>query len=604
MTGLAGGPLSEGTLERMTDAFWSEPWYGDEVLSADGLVVGQRHHGDRDPKGHVTWRDGKRGGAVHGAITDWNGLDVPAFFDRVLSDPTEVLPQVDGPFAVAAFDADARRVVLATDKLGSRQVFYTTDRFAFATRLAALLPVLEDTTVDEQAISDMLLLGHMWGDRTLLTDTSALYPATALVWDDGDVTTNRYWEPTYDLAEPGEDYLFELAKRFQRSADRTASSLPATAGLWLSGGLDSRITSSELARNAGRAGQFDRLITYTYDSNPPGGVNPRLASRVADSLAVENVRVDHSPEEFADRLEDVVRATDGMVQWNTLFNLAAAFDLPDPSAPVIMEGLEGSLLGRHLNPIHFECDSIAESTYRSEAKRDKETVSRLLDVDAEPLATLREAGDRLQQPTFAGNVMDAHFQNYYARMALASNAVPRTQVGTRIPYADGPFLEQAARMPLAYREKTFPLTDGTVPYGITRPKLVMMRLLNDDLASIPYEKTRLPPSYPFLTHVAGFVGTTAWNRLRSTYTYGGPSRLDDWYREDDTFRRFLDGYVDDLCDRSFVDADAVRDLQREHHAEEGHHVGTLAPLTTVEIWLQEVVESVTHQRPVATGDGM
>jgi asparagine synthase (glutamine-hydrolysing) len=346
---------------------------------------------------------------------------------------------------------------------------------------------------------------------------------------------------------------------------------------------------------------FDRLITYTYDSNPPGGVNPRLASRVADSLAVENVRVDHSPGGFAEHLEAVVRATDGMVQWNTLFNLAAVFDVPEPSAPVVMEGLEGSLLGRHLNPVHFECDSVAESTYRSEAKRDAETVARLLDVDAEPLATLREAGERIQRPTFTGKVMDAHFQNYYARMALASNAVPRTQVGTRVPYVDGPFLEQAARMPLSYREKTFPLTDGAVPYGITRPKLVVMRLLDDDLAGIPYEKTRLPPSSPFPAHVAGFVGTTAWNRLRSTYTYGGPSRLDDWYRQDDTFRQLLDGYVDDLCDRSFVDADAVRELQREHHAEEGHHVGTLAPLTTVEIWLQAVVESASHANPVLTG---
>ena len=66
MTGLAGGPLAEGTLERMTDAFWSEPWYEDRVLSADGLAVGHRHHGERDPNGPVTWRGGRPGGGGRG----------------------------------------------------------------------------------------------------------------------------------------------------------------------------------------------------------------------------------------------------------------------------------------------------------------------------------------------------------------------------------------------------------------------------------------------------------------------------------------------------------------------------------------------------------
>ncbi|WP_424020001.1 asparagine synthase-related protein (plasmid) [Halorientalis pallida] len=595
MPGVAGGVVGGTGLERMRDAMWHESWYENSVVEAGDLGIAHRHHGSKDPMGHTRWRDGQRVGVVAGAITnrDELGFGTETLFDRLFSDSSGLAAELEGPFAVAAADAAENRVVLVTDRLGSRPLYYTDeDPFAFASGLAPLLAVGDGWEIDTQAISDMLLLGHMWGDRTLVEGLTALGPASVLEYDDGEVRTVRYWRPDYDPAPAGEQYVFELAKRFQRAVDRVSQSVEGSAGLWLSGGLDSRMTASELARNRD-AGQLGDLYTYTYDSNPPGGVNPRLAERVATELDVHNVRVEVSADRWAQRLEDAVRITDGMIQWHSLLNLSSVFNLSDPAAGVIMEGLEGSLVGHHLHPCHFECDSAVQSLYRSEASRDTDTVTDLLATEVDPLATLREDAARSPMEGLRDVVLDAHYRNYYARVALASNKVARSQVGTRVPYVDSAFIEQSARMPHAFREKTIPFVGGDVPRGIPPAKIKLLRSLNTRLARIPYERTSLPPTYPLSVQVAGFVGTTAWRRLTGGKTHGGPGLNDVWYREHDGLRSLIDGLLDDACERPFFDADAIQEYRDAHLAGDGDHISVLAPITTVECWLQTVYEPQT-----------
>lgn len=64
-----------------------------------------------------------------------------------------------------------------------------------------------------------------------------------------------------------------------------ATTIEGTAGLWLSGGLDSRAMAAELARciAAGRPELPESLNGYTYDLNPKGGGNPEIATRLASA---------------------------------------------------------------------------------------------------------------------------------------------------------------------------------------------------------------------------------------------------------------------------------------------------------------------------------
>jgi len=599
MTGVTGGTVDGRTLNRMVDALVSEPWYEREQFEAGSVGLAQLHHGEKDPNGHSFWLGSKAAGVVDGAIANRAdlGWDDAELFERLREAPGRTLRQLEGPFVIACIDAARDRLLLAMDKIGCRPCYYTAENgLVFGSELAALLERLDDPTVDEQGISDLLLLGTMWGDTTLLSGVKALHPATYLEYRDGEVTRTRYWKPAYDAADPTDEYFYDLVRSFQDTMELTAESVRGDAGIWLSGGLDSRMTLNELEENLswnGRCGSGagargpDSLVALTYDANPGGGINPEIASDVAAVLGVDIEEVPLTPGRFVDILEKGVDLTSGMVRWNSFLNLTATFNVQDHDPDVVMEGLEGALVGHHLCRHHFtEPSSLVESMYWSEAALDRETVEELLAVDVDPLGSLRAEARRIDEPTLAEGVVDVHFQNYYSRVAHASNHVARSQVGTRVPYADGQFLKHVARLPLDYRMGALPFSDGELIYGVVEPKIRMVRALDDRLADIPYERSSVKPTRPFPLHVAGFFGSTALAQLRSKPTYGGTSLPGLWYRNHDELRETIDGYVDDACDRGLFDADAIRERQRRHHEGESDETAALASVTTAEIWLQ------------------
>lgn len=599
MPGIIGGTIDENDLSPMVEQLRQEEWYDEERFSARQFSLGFVNHGDRDPSGHCSWDDGDRFGVVDGAISNWSELSMTDadILEGVLERPEELLPALEGSFTIAAVDSTEDRVVIAQDKIGARQCYYAVDDgLVFGSKVGAMLVHLDDPRIDRQAVSDMLLMGHMWGDRTLIQGVRSLRPASYLEYRDGEVSHDRYWKPSYGMADPGEPYLRELKDRFQRSIELVSSTLDDEAGLWLSGGLDSRLTAAELKRNADAAGSFD-LTTYTYDANPPGK-NIEPARAVADELDVPNELVEMSAESFDSVFETVVDATDGMLRWNTAKNLATVFNVPEPTG-VIMEGLAGELIGQHLCRHHFtDCATPVESMYRSEAVNSLDTVRGLLSIDVDPLDSFRDEARFSDETTHEGKILDAHFQNYYSRMAHVSNQVPRTRVGTRVTYADGQFLDHAAKLPLKYRMGSVPFTGNRIPYGITESKFWLLREIDRSLAEIPYERSSLPPKYPFPVQVAGFVGSTALARLRSKKTYGGRGTVDEWYRQCDPLQERMDELLEAACDRPYFDGDRLRELQEAHLRGDGNHRNVIAPVTTLESWFQRHVDP--QQRETST----
>lgn len=596
MTGLTGGTVSGTALDAMAGSLEREAWYETERFEGGDCAIGFVHHGDRDPAGHASWRDGVRAGAIHGAVSNRNGrgLDTDELLEAVLERPREVLPDLDGPFLIACHDGAADRVVLATDKIGARPCYYATGDggVAFGSTVKAPLVRVDDPTVDVAAVGDVVMLGHVWGEKTLVEEVSALPPATVLEYEAGGVERSRYWTPSFEEVEPGDGYVFELANRYRDAVADVAGTVDGEAGLWLSGGLDSRAMATELERTVGTDGGIDALRTYTYDSNPPAGGNPDLAGRVADALGVANQQVPLDGGRFAAVVESAIDATDGMVRWNTLINLSAVHNLGADTPGVVLEAAgQGELLGEHLTRYQFtECETAAEGLYHRQRAVPRETFDDLLDADVDPRAPFERSARESAEPTMRRRMLDAHLRNHYARFVLASNSMARRVVGTRTPFANGAFLDHVAGLPTTYRMGTVPFTDGSVPYGASRTKLRLSRTLNPELAAIPYERTRLPPRYPYPAHIGGFVATTGLRRLVDRATDRNRSLGAVWYRTDPDLRTYVDDLLCGAGERPFFDAATIRDLRREHLVGEANHVFTLAPVSTVEAWLRNHVD--------------
>ena len=588
MTGVVGGRITGESLDQMVESMCHEEWYGSERFEDGRYGLGILYHGEKDPRGHTVWRDDGKAGVVHGAVSNLDdlGMSEGDLFEALLDRPASVLREIDGPFVVAAVDPAADAAVVATDKIGSRQCYYSTENgFLFGSEVKSILTRLDDATVDEQGVSDLLTIGHMWGEKTLVEEVSAVPPGTVLEYRDGNVSRERYWE--FDFGESTSDrYVEEMVRKYRATIDDMSKTMDGTVGLWLSGGLDSRSMASELRRNT------DSLVTFTYDANPAGGGNPELARRTAGKLGVENVEVELTPEHFLDTVEKSVGIVDGMVAWNMFLNLSSTYNVPSERADLLLEASgQGGLLGYDVwEPYIQRSDSPAEALYRSDHLTDRGTAQRLLDVDVDPMDSYRDEVARSTEDSDRNRILDSYYRNFYSRGDFASNRIARTQFGTRVPFAHGEFLDHITDMPSKYRARAVPFTGGKVPYGTAPLKLELQRALNHGLEDIPYERTKVAPSRPLWQHAAGFVVSKSVDRLKSKTTYGGKTMVGEWYRNHDEFREYLDGLIADAADRPFLDEDVLRETQYDLLCAEGS-MSPLASVTTLEIWLQEHVDA-------------
>ena len=179
---------------------------------------------------------------------------------------TEVLPhlyrrdgdnfprRLRGMFAVAVWDEERRRAVLARDRLGIKPLYYASagDLLVFGSELKSLLASgLLQPQLDFEAIDAYLSLGYVPGPRTPLAGVSKLQPGYFLVADDAGIRTERYWD--YPSPRPAAErrteaeWQAELLERLEESVRlRLMSDVPL--GAMLSGGIDSSLIVALMAR--------------------------------------------------------------------------------------------------------------------------------------------------------------------------------------------------------------------------------------------------------------------------------------------------------------------------------------------------------------------
>jgi asparagine synthase (glutamine-hydrolysing) len=165
----------------------------------------------------------------------------------------DFLERLDGMFALALWDAEEGRLVLARDRMGEKPLYYATagGQLLFASELTAIIQhPLVARELDPAALSAYLALEYVPAPRTILRTVNKLEPASALVLENGRIRTFSYWaiDPRTTFAKPYDDAVRLLRSRLERAVtSRLVSDVPL--GVFLSGGLDSSIVAALAARH-------------------------------------------------------------------------------------------------------------------------------------------------------------------------------------------------------------------------------------------------------------------------------------------------------------------------------------------------------------------
>ena len=178
----------------------------------------------------------------------------------------ECVARFRGMFAFALWDASARRLFVARDRVGKKPLHYVVDRdgFAFASEPKSFLA---DPTFaaapNLEALSAYLSYQYVPSPLSAFEGVKKLPPAHYLLVDDGGIRVERYWKLTYARkrriteAEACEELIERLREAVRL---RLISDVPL--GAFLSGGVDS---SAVVALMAGLSDTPVKTFSIGFD---------------------------------------------------------------------------------------------------------------------------------------------------------------------------------------------------------------------------------------------------------------------------------------------------------------------------------------------------
>lgn len=154
----------------------------------------------------------------------------------------DFVKSLNGMFAVALWDTDRDRLLLARDPIGLKPLYYaeSNGKLFFSSELKALLCVPElSRELSPEAIHTYLVSGSIPAPYSIFKSIRKLLPGHLLIADKSGIRTKSYW------SLPGPEDSFNISDRFEELEQLLSQAVKrqmvsdVPIGVFLSGGLDS-----------------------------------------------------------------------------------------------------------------------------------------------------------------------------------------------------------------------------------------------------------------------------------------------------------------------------------------------------------------------------
>ncbi len=598
----------EQLLERMIGAVVHEPWYRIDRYVDPPFHIARIHLGKFDQEAQPVFNEDRTlcilmDGKVYGYDDERKRLEAghrfasqsdAEFCLHLYEDlGTESFKRLNGNFSLVICHLREKKAVLANDRNTLRPIYYAEheEGLLFAPQAK---PILQDPSfkkeLDIEGIAMNLAFGEFWGDKTLFSGIHYLEPASVLTFQKGQLGRTQYWDLNYQPSPIVSDA--EAAERLC-AAIRKATAIRMKDnlryGVSLSGGLDSRavLASIEPARRKG-------MPTFVYGPLHCGEV--KIAEQVARKCGTSHRSVEITPELIIQNAERAVWLTEGRMSiW--LSYMVPAYKAVAGDIDVVFDGLGfGQTLGGAFLRKSRVAGMSREEMY-ADFQRDR-SVFRDTELLKAFVPKYHDAAKQAPANAFGGvyNKISSRdprlaFDEFYWHSRLAYIATMHTYgrdlVEISCPTVDNDLNTLAYSLPPEKR----------LGHYIYRE---FLKKLSPELARIPYNKTTVPASWPFLLWRAGkayrFGKETIKQRLYTAskgriYIPNSYRYIDDagWLRASSEWRKYIRDLllVPNSASREYFQQDYVQSLINEHQDGTRDNADKILRLVTFELFLRQ-----------------
>jgi len=156
----------------------------------------------------------------------------------------ECVKHLRGMFTLALWDRKRQRLLAARDRFGKKPLHYYWDgqRLIFGSEIKSILEAGIPRQINDIALDEYLVYGYVPTPNTLFRGVMKLPAAHILIYEEGQIRTERYWELLFGpTSQDDETTAIERTRELLRDAVQVRLMSEVPLGAFLSGGVDSSL---------------------------------------------------------------------------------------------------------------------------------------------------------------------------------------------------------------------------------------------------------------------------------------------------------------------------------------------------------------------------
>jgi asparagine synthase (glutamine-hydrolysing) len=253
----------------------------------------------------------------------------------------ESVEELRGMFAYSLWDGLKKRLILVRDRLGIKPLYYyfNDGDLIWGSEIKAILESgFLKPCLRLESLPDYLANHYTSGDETLFEGVKRLLPGHILIWEDGEIKIQQYWDLQFGTSNESSDendLIEEFRGLFEHSVKlRLMSDVPL--GMFLSGGIDSSAIVAVMGM------MIDQPVkTFSVGFREREGNELHYARMVSKMYKTDHHEVTVTPEMFFNALPRLIWQEDEPIAFPSSIPLYFVSELARNHVKVVLTG-EGS----------------------------------------------------------------------------------------------------------------------------------------------------------------------------------------------------------------------------------------------------------------------